>query len=506
MLKLKSIILTLYLSSWGVFSSAQVLEKTRIIDDNSSSTALYSLVAFDNNRSSRTPFIYSSISIYNESINGHLVDYAICKEKTDAGVRLSCLNDDLSVRFVFPDVVGKASRFIDGVSVVNTDKWGFGGDFKYGAISRQGSIILPIEHDYVAQRGDRLVCCDVNDSGCVMITYDISGNELYSLTFTIPSLGVFVQVGDIRREDFGIMNYAAEKTEWRDSFLKAMDDCIHLRYSSAIEGLSRCLQCNDDEIAKAANETIEFIQRTMSAFPLESSGLEVKGLFLRDVLKLKVSLISDAGYNTKSTPFSFDSADVYMDYSRGKEEYYAVCKDSAGRLLCINEDLSLRFTYPEGTVKATPFTAGVATIKNKSSQWGAIDHDGNIILPMEYDLVVVRMDRIVVYDETEKANAIFVYDLAGNCLYTQEFRLSNNKNKIVGKILAEADNEIAICSDREDKALSDEDALLLAIVKCIKLDYDAAYNYLSFCSKSKKCWIRRTANDNIGLIKSLLQK
>ncbi len=499
-------LLSILLLFFSVFSSAQVLEKTRILDDQGFSPVLYSVVSFDKNKSSRTPFLYSSVDIYDELISGAAVYYAICKEKTETGVRLSCINNDLSIRFVFPSVVGKASRFIDGVSIVNTDQWGLGGIFKYGAISRQGDIIIPIQHDYVVQRGDRLVCCDINKSGCVMVTYDKSGNELFSHTFSIPSLGVFVQVGDIRREDMSVLNYSAEKTECRESFIKAMEDCLHLRYFSAIQDLQICLQCSDDEIVKAANETIEFIQRTMSVFPFDKKGLVIRSLFLRDELKHKISLTSLTGYKTRSTPFCFSNASVHIDYSKGKEEYYAVCKDSTGHWLCINEDLSLRFIYPEETIRASSFVAGVATIKSKSSKWGAIAHDGTVIIPMEYDLVMIRTDRIVAYKETKNTNSIAVYDLSGNHLYTQEFHISKNKNKVAAKILADADNEVAISSNRDDGRITEEDAVLLAIAKCIRLDYDAAYNYLSRCSKSQKCWIRKVARKNRAFVSSLLNK
>lgn len=304
----------------SVFSSAQVLEKTRIIVDEGASPVLYSLVSIDNQKSSKTSFIYSSIDIYKELENEDYVYYAICKEIGKTGVRLSCLDNDLSVRFVFPDVVGSAGRFIYGVSVVNSDKWGLGGSFSWGAISRQGEIIIPITHEYVEQKGDRLICCDTYEQGCVFSVYDVLGKELYSQVFSLPSLGVFISAGNMRRDDYCVLNYTAETTEDRDTLLKALDDCLNLRYSSAIQNLQKCLQCDDHEIVEAAKEALLFIQEVESNYPFSSKRLELCGRFSRDSLKYQYSLVSATGYDTQCSPFNYSRAGIYTDCIGSKED------------------------------------------------------------------------------------------------------------------------------------------------------------------------------------------
>ncbi len=60
--------------------------------------------------------------------------------------------------------------------------------------------------------------------------------------------------------------------------------------------------------------------------------------------------------------------------------------------LCMYDDFKIKFYYPIGTKQAYPFTKGISlfSIRNIGGGIGAVDFNGNMIIPPDYDFITVN--------------------------------------------------------------------------------------------------------------------
>lgn len=233
--------------------------------------------------------------------------------------------------------------------------------------------------------------------------------------------------------------------------------------------------------------------------------------------------------DTLQSPFMYYMANVYFedvassdDLEIGYDYAIGATKEDSGsfRLVCVDYDLSVRFSYPKGVLHAEPFNCGVSIMRNMDDwTWGAVNDNGDILFDCNHEYVYAYDGRVISVDVIQNANQVTVYELVskdrfGSIQTKQCFCLPEYYS-----VLLHYDMKPYLHYDLKCyKALytyhtrwatiphtQQDEYLYIAFVNCVKQDYVSACYNLRKCIDGPDPKLKRIAKKNLKAVQKLLK-
>ena len=227
-----------------------------------------------------------------------------------------------------------------------------------------------------------------------------------------------------------------------------------------------------------------------------------------------IALQSINGRDTIRTPFMYSWARIYQESIDGEASQYAICRIINGTIYeyedsiafyCLDSDLKVRFKYPDNLFDVYPFRGGLSIVKKDHLplplyKYGAVNRDGVLIFPIQYDVLVVIDDKVVTFRDDNCV--ITTHDCDGHILWEQHFYITESK-ECLNSLVFDEDRRSAIDRDYKDfKDSRQEIALIKALICCIYLDYPSAEAFLHQSMKGCDSAVRRAARNNLKFVRS----
>lgn len=239
-------------------------------------------------------------------------------------------------------------------------------------------------------------------------------------------------------------------------------------------------------------------------------------------------LQSITGTDTTTTPNYFFALKIYNDHLNDLSDStalfdgdYAIgsCVSSLGDtvLVCINKDLSVRFTFPPNTNNASPFENGLSLISYKpwwgfhfaDALYGSVARDGSVLFEPEHKVVNIVRNKAIAVDAL-KYNDVLM------SLY--HITIKNEHNEIEASFIYYVPKDYG-CFDSGNSFWQDLDnnetdlfqyvddiyynCLYSALINIIRTDFLTAYRQLQIAKNSQVPLIRKCAKKNLKTIKCL---
>ena len=216
----------------------------------------------------------------------------------------------------------------------------------------------------------------------------------------------------------------------------------------------------------------------------------------------------------------YSSDDLYTgDYAFGS----CVTDQGDTVLVCVNKDLSIRFTFPDNTTHARPFLNGISLVSRSprwamhaaESRYGAVSMDGTVLFEPTHNAIFLSKDKAVAIDET---------GITGKMWNKYLLTVMNNRGlketTIVYYYPAKYDSYFLGAgndfwfdvnsldsSDYSEFFVYDSltEDIYSALVNLAQLDFISAHNHLKQALHSDDPLIRKCARKNLKTINTLFK-
>lgn len=228
--------------------------------------------------------------------------------------------------------------------------------------------------------------------------------------------------------------------------------------------------------------------------------------------------------NVKIYSYNLSACSGY-DSLYGGDYAFGGCVSNQGDtvMVCVNKDLSHRFTFPANTTYARPFMNGISIISSSpswafhaaDSRYGAIAIDGTVLFEPTHNVVRISKDKVVVVDESANSSSKKWNDY----LITVKNRKGEIETSFVFYYPVEYDvGPISAGNDFWDDINTLESSdfstanlcyeyltkdIYSALVNFVQLDFIAAHSHLKRALKSHDPIIKRCARKNLKVLTSL---
>lgn len=248
-------------------------------------------------------------------------------------------------------------------------------------------------------------------------------------------------------------------------------------------------------------------------------------------------LQSILGRDTTQTPYYFLNLEIYRDepadcffmYNDLYAGDYAIgsCVSCQGDtiLVCMNKDLSVRFTFPDNTSRAFPFYNGIA--KCLYSPWwayhaaqcrfGAVTRNGTVLFQTNHKAVHIAKNKAIAVDKNYECNSKLwdeFYVVVKNAYGITEATFIYYYPKVLDCSFLNAGNDFWRDLESEDSSIfndwpslpPEQKLFYSAFVNMVQLDYLTSYNQLCQVARNSDPVVRKCAKKNIKQIRRLFGK
>lgn len=247
-------------------------------------------------------------------------------------------------------------------------------------------------------------------------------------------------------------------------------------------------------------------------------------------------LQSISGRDTIRTPHFFFRLNIYEDNLPMSDDWpllyhgdyaFGGCVSEAGDtvLVCMNNDLTVRFVFPVNTVSALPFENGISVCRFSpwralhaaESEYGAVARDGTVLFEPNHKAIAISKNKAIAVDKRDGGHCSTQWNeysivAKNNTGVTEESFVFYYPKKYDVDIL---DNANFFWNDIDNKDTNDfgndiwnYDIVLdiySAFVNMVQLDFLAAYNHLLKARDSDDPLIRKCARKNLRTLRRLFR-